>query len=118
MKLCSTKVRRTWNKIFHYYFNPEAIKIGNEILNINLLSDTDIIIIDEIGKIDLKGEIWHDAVTKIVKHSDIPVIFVVRNTFLKEVIEYWKLRDVGIFEVGVHNAKEIVDEIKNNQLKL
>lgn len=113
VKLCSTKTKKTWNKIFHYYFNPEAIKIGNKILNNNFLSDTDIIIIDEIGKIDLKGKIWHDAVTKIVKHSDIPVILVVRNTFLKEVIEYWKLGDVKIFEAGIHNAKEIFDHIKN-----
>lgn len=118
MKLCTTKVMQTWKKIFHYYFNPEAIKIGNEILNINSPSDTDILIIDEIGKIDLKGGIWHNAVTKIVKHSDIPVILVVRNTFLNEVIEYWKLGNVRIFEAGVHNAKEIIDKIKTNIIDL
>jgi nucleoside-triphosphatase THEP1 len=118
VKLCSTKVMKDWKKIFHYYFNPEAIKIGNEILNINSSSGTDILIIDEIGKIDLRGEIWHDAVTNIVKNSEVPILFVVRNTFLKEVIEYWNLRDVKIFEVGVHNPKEVIDEIKNNQLKL
>ncbi len=118
VKFCTTKVIQDWNKTFHYYFNPEAIKIGNQILNINLLSDVDLIIIDEIGKIDLRGEIWHDAFTNIVKNSEVPILFVVRNTFLKEVIEYWNLRDVKIFEAGVHNSKEVIDEIKNNQLKL
>ena len=118
VKLCSIKPKQSWKKIFHYYFNPEAIKIGNSILNINLLANLDLVIVDEIGRIDLKGEIWHDALTKIVKHSDIPIILVVRNTFLKEVIEYWELRDPNIFEVGVHHPKEFADEIIKQSIKI
>jgi len=114
VKLCTTEVEKSWDKLFHYYFNPKAIDIGNKILNIDSLSDTDIIIIDEIGKIDLEGSVWHDAVTNIIKRTEIPVIFVVRNTFLKKVIEYWNLKEVNIFEVGVHNANVIVEKIKTD----
>ncbi|MBI9038518.1 MAG: hypothetical protein JEY97_10325 [Bacteroidales bacterium] len=118
MKLCSKKPETAWNKMFHYYFNPEAIEIGNKILNINSLAEADMVIIDEIGRIDLKGAVWHDALTKIVKHSNIPIILVVRNTFLTEVIKYWKLNDANIFEVGIHNPKGIFDEITKQKSKI
>ncbi len=109
--LCKSQKTERWEKYFSFYFNSEALKVGNQILNPQNINTSDLVIIDEIGKLDINGEIWHDAVSKLISETNIPMLWVVRKTFVEEIINYWEMTDVTIFEVGKDDAKTISGKI-------
>ncbi|MGC9344136.1 MAG: nucleoside-triphosphatase, partial [Bacteroidales bacterium] len=42
-----------------FYFNPAAIEFGNNILEDTLKNNSSVVIIDEIGPIELNGRVWY-----------------------------------------------------------
>ena len=109
--LCKSQKAERWEKYFSFYFNPEALKAGNQILNPQNINTSDLVIIDEIGKLDINGEIWHDAVSKLISEINIPMLLVVRKSFVEEVINYWGITNATIFELGKDDAKTISKKI-------
>ena len=47
--LCQDEYDEKYNKIGRFYFNPEAIKFGEQLLQFNKIHESEIVIIDEIG---------------------------------------------------------------------
>ena len=109
--LCKSEKAKEWEKELGFYFNPEAMKAGNQILNSKNINTSDLVIIDEIGKLELYEKIWHDAISKLISETNIPMLWVVRKTFVEEIINYWGMIDVTIFEVGKDDAKNISEKI-------
>jgi nucleoside-triphosphatase THEP1 len=76
-----------------------AVETGNNIL-ISLVHDNDtIVVIDEVGLLELRGEGWAESLDKLFKTNRNHLILAVRNTFLERVIERWDLNDPVIFDV-------------------
>ena len=111
--LCNSKETENWDYIFSYYFNPDALKAGNKILSKQNIKVSDLIVIDEIGKLDIKGNIWHDAVSNLVLNKNYNLLLVVRKSFVEDVINYWRIENPTIFEVGKNDAKSISEKIIN-----
>jgi len=109
--LCKSKETKNWDKFFNYYFNPEALKAGNQILGDENIINSDLIVVDEIGKLDISGKIWHDAISKITSKKKHNLLLVVRKAFVEDVVNYWGMENVTIFEVGKDDAKSIDEKI-------
>ena len=56
IELCSDKKDDKRLKLGRFYFNQEALALGNEILNPDNLSDKQLIVIDEIGPLELNDQ--------------------------------------------------------------
>ncbi len=86
-------------RIGRFIFSQETFKRGQEIL-IELCREMDtLIIIDEIGKLELRGEGFEPALTRFVQYhqsSQTPVLLVVRDYLLEVVIETYGLAGVSI----------------------
>jgi len=89
-----------WFRHGKYYFSPEGVKFGTAILEQVDRDNTDLLIIDEIGPVELKGKGWSDAITKLVKETRMMQLWVVRSHILKRVIRNWKIGDIMIIDVG------------------
>ena len=111
--LCKKIEIERWEKELGFYFNPEAIKTGNKILHHKNINNSNLIVIDEIGKLELNGKIWNNAISKLISETNIPMLWVVRKTFVEKIINYWKMENVTIFEVGKDDAKSISEKIIN-----
>lgn len=109
--LCQSKNAKDWNKNLGFYFNPEALKAGNQILGDKNINNSDLIVIDEIGKLDINGKIWHDVVSNLASEKNHNMLWVVRKAFVEDVINYWEMENVTIFEVGKDDAKNISEKI-------
>ncbi len=109
--LCKSKETKNWDKFFNYYFNPEALKAGNQILGDENIINSDLIVVDEIGKLDISGNIWHDTISKITSMKKHNLLIVVRKAFVEDVVNYWKMENVTIFEVGKDDARNIYEKI-------
>ncbi|MEE4255951.1 MAG: nucleoside-triphosphatase [Bacteroidales bacterium] len=88
-----------WFRHGKYYFNPEGIRFGTNILEKVDREKTDLLIIDEIGPVELKGKGWSDIITSLVKETGLMQLWVVRNHILKRVIRNWKIGDILILDV-------------------
>ncbi|HKK41891.1 MAG TPA: nucleoside-triphosphatase [Bacteroidales bacterium] len=85
-ELCTRIPSREWLHYGSFYFNPEGLKRGYEILDPANLGDTDIVVIDEIGPLELNNKGWNRPVEVICNNMKIFQIWVVRRAVIKQVM--------------------------------
>ena len=88
-----------WIKTGGFYFNPEALRLGNHILLDPDIDKFDLVIVDEIGPFELEGRIWSGAVTHLRKNRTRPMIWTVRKPLIEKVAVQWQLKDPVILDV-------------------
>lgn len=81
-----------------YHFLKSAFKTGNDIIKKAIENNTSgYIIIDELGKLELKSEGFHKAVSlainATINNVTLHLILIVRTTLLSEIIEKYNLTD-------------------------
>lgn len=77
-----------------YYFLNESFDWANQLLIEGFHSSVDSLIIDEIGKLELKGEGLHKSVAEIFKNinsTNKKLIIVIRDYLLKDVLQYYSI---------------------------
>ena len=104
------KPANDWYRHGKYFFSPEGISFGKKILENAWLQDPDLIIIDEIGPVELKGRGWADELEKLVNEVRITQLWVVRKPLLKRVIRQWNIGDVLIIDIGHDKLNESLEE--------
>lgn len=107
--LCD-RVTINWVKYGNFYFNPQAIEIGNShIINAPLGA---IVFIDEIGYFELEGDIWANALSEIIARNQNPVIITVRHSIVNEVKLKWNLSNVVVFDATSDCPEDIKSIVK------
>lgn len=105
-----------WQRSGPFYFIPEALKEANEIIMRS--KDADIMIVDEIGPLELSGQgIW-PSLKKVVSQPSTEFLLVVRENILKDFRELLGNNRIKIFnientEVAGNLSKEILASIKS-----
>jgi len=111
--LCKTETETNWPYHQPYYFNPEAIREGNDILKLTVKKNADIIIIDEVGKLEIKGFIWHQSLKKLSKQMDKPMLWVIRKTFIKETLKTFGISHSTIIDIKQSTPENAFRMIKS-----
>ncbi len=86
-----------------FFFSKTTIAQAELIIYSTPENNPDLIIIDEIGKFELAGQIWHDSLFYLQQNSTAPVLIVVRNDLTKSVISFFKIIDPIIFNLNTDN---------------
>lgn len=81
----------------------EGIKKGKEII-LNGIDKNKILVIDEIGQLEMDGKVFHDELSKALK-SGVEIYITVREELLNEFIEKYNLstRNYKLIRVGWWN---------------
>jgi nucleoside-triphosphatase THEP1 len=87
------------NGIGKYNIIQSGLESGIDALSESLKNNSRLIVIDEIGKLELEDRGWSGCVTELVKSSAI-LIFSVRDTFTDKVIKKWGLNEYSVFNVA------------------
>ncbi|MCW8849561.1 MAG: nucleoside-triphosphatase [Melioribacteraceae bacterium] len=77
-----------------YHFLNESFDWANKLLLKGFKSNVDIIIIDEIGKLELRGEGLHESVAQImnnIRDTNKKLVIVIRDYLLEEVLQYYSI---------------------------
>ena len=98
LPLASRRFSEGWEPIGNFYFNPEGMLMGKNILEDPLINNNDLIVVDEIGPFELEGKIWAESLTRLLAMRSSPVLLVVREQLVSRVIQQWSLKDVMIIE--------------------
>ena len=100
-----------WFRYGKYYFSPEGLEFGKYILQNIREENTDLIVIDEIGPVEMKGRGWADDIERLLSTSQIPQLWVVRRSLLKKAIRQWNVGEVLVIDISKETVENIIDEI-------
>lgn len=117
---CQREPKEGWEKLRHFYINPEGQKFGEAALDPEYLKDSDILVVDEIGPFELKGKGWAKSIEFLLQVPIKTMIWIVRKSLLNEVIAYYKVNPLKIFnvkEVCADNVAAYVIEIIGMKLE-
>jgi nucleoside-triphosphatase THEP1 len=76
-----------------------GIDRGNAILTRVMLSDNTIVIIDEVGVLELGDKGWSGSLTEILKTSNKHLLIIVRENLIEEVMRKWNICEPVVFKV-------------------
>jgi len=114
--LASRRFSEGYERIGNFYFNPEGIQTGIDLLEDPLINNNDLIAVDEIGPFELEGKVWAESLTRLLDRRSCPVLLVVREQLLAEVINKWCLQDAMILDIGRLNPDQAATMILSDTI--
>ena len=99
------------NKIGRFEINMETMMQGQQILNPSILSIYDVVIIDEVGKLEMQGKGWSRAIIGIMEAGTLPLVITVRAGFVNEVIEAFGIDKPLIYSLSNGNSQQVAKKI-------
>ncbi|MCX6266190.1 MAG: hypothetical protein NTW16_02370 [Bacteroidetes bacterium] len=99
------------NKIGRYSILPPGLQHGINALSSVKNRDNQVVIIDEVGSLELDDQGWANSITGLINASDSHLILAVRNTFVEQVIQKWNFQDCLVYEVSGKNLSATGDLI-------
>lgn len=86
-------------KIGRFTICPEGLKMGIIILNSSPIYEKNIIIIDEVGLLEISDKGWSDSINNLLNRSDNTLLMIVRDTFVDEVRNKWNLSEAVTYNI-------------------
>jgi nucleoside-triphosphatase THEP1 len=96
-----------------YTIHPNGLEKGRNILSKSAADNCSLVVIDEVGKLELNSQGWSDNINELIKTSSI-LLLAVRNTFAKQVIQKWDLKNYSVFTVSDNLHEEVSELIVNH----
>ncbi len=100
-----------YEKIGKFFIFPQGVKFGKESLRKVKNTDIQLVIIDEIGHLELTGKAWANEINELLQYQNFIFLWIVRDTFLAEIIEFWKLKNYKIIDlqkISTQTANQII----------
>ncbi len=107
--LGSLNKESNWIRHKDFYFDPESFKRGEDIIGKGLESKSDLVILDEVGPMELAGNGWSGALQILENDFEQVQVWVVRERIVKEVKDRWNIPDENIFPIGSTTFVELLD---------
>jgi nucleoside-triphosphatase len=108
--LCSQEEKEDELKIGRFYFSKKGLKFGKEALS-NNLEKIDLLVIDEIGYMELKGKGWFEAIENALEYPKLNMIWVVRKRILEEVLLQWQHSHTKVLSIKTSSVSQVVKSI-------
>ena len=86
-------------KVGKYSIYPGGIQKGIDILNPSNLTDKKVVIIDEVGTLELGNGGWAGRIQDLINASQNHIIMIVRDTLIADVVQKLNLREPFIYKV-------------------
>lgn len=97
-------------RIGKYFIYAEGLKLGEESLT---ASGAKLMVIDEIGKLELEERGWHDALIQTISNSKSDLLLSVREEVINEVLYKYSISPKVIFNVSEQNGDELFLKIQS-----
>jgi nucleoside-triphosphatase THEP1 len=96
--LMADKEMDSSSKIGKFYYLQSAFDWGINVIQKAISDDTNYLVLDEIGKLEMEGKAWYPAIQSILK-TDKNIIFVVRKDLVEAFKEKFNIRTSKIILV-------------------
>ena len=95
-----------------FTFFPDAIRAGRTELDGARTRTTALIIIDEVGPLELQGLGWAPALLPLIIARTHPLVLVVRPSLVPEVCARWNFEPAKIWDASVLDARTIRTDLR------
>lgn len=95
-------------RIGKYSINTEVFPVGREILT-NVSQS--VVVVDEIGKMENKGDGWAESFASLLQRNNLLVIASFRKELLKELQQKFDVTNAPVFDLDAENLETIPDRI-------
>jgi nucleoside-triphosphatase THEP1 len=113
MQLAGRTEVKGWIRHRDFYLNPEAFRWGEKLLKKGLERRTNLLVLDELGPLELGGKGWSNIIEIMEKNYDIPQLWVVREKILKEVADRWQIPGQNLIHLETADAGLLLSRIKS-----
>lgn len=103
-------------KIGRYYISEQGLQHGINSLKTSLKSNSSLIIIDEVGKLELDGGGWSDCISDILNVGNSYLLLAVRDKFVESIVQKWNLNYLT-FDLSQHDYHFLSNVISENILE-
>ncbi|MBN1790492.1 MAG: hypothetical protein JW830_08355 [Bacteroidales bacterium] len=97
-----------------YEINAETLEQGKSILSAENSRNKDVVIIDEIGRLELQGHGWSSCLENLLAKPALCLILSIRKDILNLVLEKFEIRNPSIYSVSEENMHKAETSILNN----
>jgi nucleoside-triphosphatase THEP1 len=73
--------------------------MGKAILSTLVLNENGIVIIDEVGLLELRNRGWADCINELLDKSGNHILITVRTSLIDEVVKKWNFKETIIFNI-------------------
>jgi nucleoside-triphosphatase THEP1 len=87
-------------KIGRFFICPKGLDMGNTVLRSFISKENMVVIIDEVGLLELQGKGWAGSINDLLEKSKNHILITVRTHWIDEVIKKWNFTDAVIFNVS------------------
>jgi len=85
------RVKNSGRNTVPFEFFPSGIKAGRRALSVESCAGADIIVVDEVGRLEIAGMGWAPFLTPLLSLNDAVHIWVVRTGLVDDVCRIWNL---------------------------
>jgi iron complex transport system ATP-binding protein len=111
-ELAAREKKPGWFRYRRYFFNPSSFEKGLDVLTKGLSEKNDVLILDEIGPMELGGRGWYKALQVLDRNYRIPQVWVVRENILGEVRDRWNIPEENVFHIQKNRPADLVQRIR------
>ncbi|MDD2965681.1 MAG: nucleoside-triphosphatase [Bacteroidales bacterium] len=108
LPFCRDEEMPGWIKLRRFYFSATTLAAGKEEMTKSLNNPPDLWLIDEIGPIDLSGELWHDTFRTLVASEPCKLVVSVRPALVEEVTHFFNIKNKNVHLLAETTATEIL----------
>jgi nucleoside-triphosphatase THEP1 len=87
-------------RIGRFEIFPDGFEKGSACLSSSRLINKRIVIVDEVGILELENRGWSDCIQDLIKVSGNHLLITVRDSLIEAVIEKWKFKNTFIYNVS------------------
>ncbi len=88
-----------YDTIGRFGIYPEGLALGKAVLNSLILKENTIIIIDEVGLLELDNKGWAESFSSLLARSENKILITVRDKYINDVKNKWNLSEATIFNI-------------------
>jgi nucleoside-triphosphatase THEP1 len=116
--LCRAKESSSGVRIGRFVFREEGLVLGNTALKRAAQDAADLVMLDEIGPLELQGQGWAAGLSELRWQTEVPLLLVVRKSLIDDVLARWSLRPCRVFEVAPGNLEEVIEQLERHSIGL
>ena len=109
--LCRRDVENAVAQHGPYGFFEAGLQFGVGALNVESLKGVDLVIVDEVGPLELRGEGWAKSLTCLVEQISCPMILTVRSRLSQQVVTTWNLEPVTYWDATRISVPQMIDDL-------
>jgi nucleoside-triphosphatase THEP1 len=109
--LCRNNLEPSEPSIGDLNFLENGIRFGNDAIQLSSSSNCELIVVDEVGPLELDGKVWAQAIDRLMNLSSCPVLFVIREHLIEKVKSRWSFIPIVILKLEKNNSEEILTKL-------